>query len=81
MEFITPGIAPLVQMTTIRAQIHDGKTNKTLDNMYKRVIDYSCQSHKFKNETKNIWLELKKGILKIKINDNKLLLDNCLGVI
>lgn len=49
--------------------------------MYKRVIEESCQTHKFKNETKNIWLELNSGILKVKINDHKFMLDHCLGVI
>lgn len=80
VEIITSGEAPLVQMSIIRAQIHDGKTNKPLQQIHKRNFDENCETHRFKNELKNIWIEVNNGILSLKLSDSKFLLQNCLGV-
>lgn len=81
IEILTSGEAPLVQMTIVRAQIHDGKTKKPLENLHRRNIENSCETHRFKNELKNLWIEVNKGILSLKLSDSKYLLQNCLGVI
>ena len=80
VEIITSGEGPLVQMTIIRAQIHDGKTKKSLENLAKRNVDDSCQTHKFKDLKKNIWINVKDGVLSIKFSDTKMLVENCLTV-
>ncbi len=71
----------MVQITTVRAQIHDGNSSKPLENLHKRNIEESCQTHKFKKEFKNIWIEVNEGIMSLKISDSRSILTNCLGVI